>query len=218
MVTRRLLGGLLAAAAMAAALVASAPWTRPALSASEYAEGAKAFLQNLADRTIATLNQKHMPQKERVDAFRSLFAEGFDVRSIGQFVAGRAWARATEPQKVAYLQAFEEVTILTWALRFDQYAGEKLSIERVREDGKAVVLESLIVRPGKDPIRVDWRIEKGKDGYKILDIVAEGTSLAIAQRADYTAVIQQNNGEFEGLIRALRDKQKKLRQAAKLDN
>ncbi|MCC6468832.1 MAG: ABC transporter substrate-binding protein, partial [Alphaproteobacteria bacterium] len=41
---------------------------------------------------------------------------------------------------------------------------------------------------------------------------------AIAQRADYTAVIQQNNGEFDGLIRALRDKQKKLRQQAKLED
>jgi phospholipid transport system substrate-binding protein len=139
------------------------------------------------------------------------------VPSIGQFVAGRAWTKATEPQKLAYLKVFEEVTILTWALRFEQYSGEKLSIERVREDGKAVMLESLIVRPGKDSIRVDWRIEKGKNGYKILDIVAEGTSLAIAQRADYTAVIQQSNGEFDGLIRALRDKQKKLRQQAKLE-
>lgn len=213
MLTRRLVGGLIATAAVAAMIVSS-----PARAASEYAEGAKAFLQSLADRTISTLNQKQMAQPQRVDAFRQLFAEGFDVRSIGQFVAGRAWTRATEPQKLAYLQAFEEVTILTWALRFDQYKGEKLSIERVREDGRAVLLESLILRPNKDPIRVDWRIEKGKDGYKILDIVAEGTSLAIAQRADYTAVIQQNNGEFDGLIRALRDKQKKLRQQAKLEN
>jgi len=213
MFNRRLLGGLIAAAALVAAFQAA-----PAKAASDYAEGAKAFLQSLADRTITTLNQKQLAQPQRVDAFRQLFSEGFDVRSIGQFVAGRAWTRATEPQKVAYLQAFEEVTILTWALRFDQYKGEKLSIERVREDGRAVLLESLILRPNKDPIRVDWRVEKGKDGYKILDIVAEGTSLAIAQRADYTAVIQQNNGEFDGLIRALRDKQKKLRQQAQLEN
>ena len=217
MFTRRLVGGLIATAAVAVLLQASPPAALSAMAASDHAEGAKAFLQSLADRTITTLNQKALPQPERVDVFRRLFAEGFDVRSIGQFVAGRAWTKATEPQKIAYLQVFEDVTILTWALRFDQYAGEKLSIERVREEGKAVLLESLIVRPGKDSIRVDWRIEKGKDGYKILDIVAEGTSLAIAQRADYSAVIQQSNGEFDGLIRALRDKQKKLRQLAKLE-
>ncbi|MCC7046389.1 MAG: ABC transporter substrate-binding protein [Alphaproteobacteria bacterium] len=218
MYTRRLVGGLIASAAVAFILQAAPPAAQSAMAASEHAEGAKAFLQSLADRTITTLNQKQLDQPQRIDAFRHLFAEGFDVPSIGQFVAGRAWTKATEPQKIAYLKVFEEVTILTWALRFEQYSGEKLSIEKIREDGKAVLLESLIVRPGKESIRVDWRIEKGKNGYKILDIVAEGTSLAIAQRADYTAVIQQSNGEFDGLIRALRDKQKKLRQQAKLEN
>jgi len=216
LLTRRMAGRAIATAAVAAMLLTLPASIGSALAAP--ADEAKAFLQELADRTIATLNQKELSQPQRIDAFRNLFSKGFDVRSIGQFVAGRSWTRASEPQKIAYLQAFEDVTILTWALRFDQYAGEKLTIDRTREDGKAVLLESQIVRPGKDSIRVDWRVEKGPNGWKILDIVAGGTSLAIAQRADYTAVIQQNNGEFDGLIRALRDKRQKLRQQAKLEN
>lgn len=216
LLTRRMAGRAIATAAVAAMLLALPASISPALAAP--ADEAKAFLQELADRTIATLNQKELSQPQRIDAFRNLFSQGFDVRSIGQFVAGRSWTKASEPQKIAYLQAFEDVTILTWALRFDQYAGERLTIDRTREDGKAVLLESQIVRPGRDSIRVDWRVEKGPNGWKILDIVAGGTSLAIAQRADYTAVIQQNNGEFDGLIRALRDKRQKLRQQAKLEN
>lgn len=216
LLTRRMAGRVIASAAMASMLLALPGSNGHALAAP--ADEARAFLQELADRTIATLNQKELSQPQRIDAFRTLFSQGFDVRSIGQFVAGRSWTKASEPQKIAYLQAFEDVTILTWALRFDQYAGEKLTIDRTREDGKAVLLESQIVRPGKDSIRVDWRVEKGPNGWKILDIVAGGTSLAIAQRADYTAVIQQNNGEFDGLIRALRDKRQKLRQQAKLEN
>ena len=216
LLTRRMAGRAIATAAVAAMLLTLPASIGSALAAP--ADEAKAFLQELADRTIATLNQKELSQPQRIDAFRNLFSKGFDVRSIGQFVAGRSWTRASEPQKIAYLQAFEDVTILTWALRFDQYAGEKLTIDRTREDGKAVLLESQILRPGKDSIRVDWRVEKGPNGWKILDIVAGGTSLAIAQRADYTAVIQQNNGEFDGLIRALRDKRQKLRQQAKLEN
>ena len=214
MLTRRMVaaGGLLATAVFSTAM------PTPAWPASEYAEGAKEFLQSLADRTIDTLNRKDMSMPDRIRAFRTLFAEGFDTHTIGKFVAGRAWNRASEPEKTAYLQVFEDVTILTWALRFDQYSGEKLAIDRLREEGKAVLIESSIVRPGRESIKVDWRIEKGGDGYKILDIVAEGTSLAIAQRADYTAVVQAANGQFEALIKALRDKREKLRQQAKLEN
>jgi len=213
MLTRRSVG--MALLMMAAAAILSP--RSSASAASEYADGARDFLQSLADRTIAALNQKNLPPPQRIETFRRLFADGFDVPTIGRFVAGRSWQRASEPQKTAYLKVFEDVTILTWALRFDQYAGEKLVIDRVREDGKAVLLESSIIRPGKGPIRVEWRIERGKDGYKILDIIAEGTSLAIAQRADYSAVIQQSNGEFDGLIRALRDKRQKLKQQAKVE-
>lgn len=211
MLTRRAVGIAIVLAALAAVPAS------PAAAASENAEGARVFLQDLADRTIAVLNQKDLSSPKKIETFRRLFADGFDVPAIGKFVAGRAWTKATDPEKAAYLSVFEDVTILTWALRFDQYAGEKLSIDKMREEGKAVLLESSIIRPGKPSIRVDWRIEKGRQGYKILDIVAEGTSLAIAQRADYSAVIQQSNGQFDGLIRALRDKREKLRREAKLE-
>lgn len=211
MLTRRAVGIAIVLAALAAVPVS------PAAAASENAEGARVFLQDLADRTIAVLNQKDLSSPKKIETFRRLFADGFDVPAIGKFVAGRAWTKATDPEKAAYLSVFEDVTILTWALRFDQYAGEKLSIDKLREEGKAVLLESSIIRPGKPSIRVDWRIEKGGHGYKILDIVAEGTSLAIAQRADYSAVIQQSNGQFDGLIKALRDKREKLRREAKLE-
>lgn len=212
MLTRRAVVGILPCIALAAAVPA-----RPAAAASEHAEAARAFLQKLADSTIEVLNKKDLTTPQKVETFRRLFADGFDVPTIGRFVAGRAWTKATDPQKAIYLQVFEDVTILTWALRFEQYSGERLTIDSLREEGKAVLLESSIVRPGKPSIRVDWRIEKGPQGYKILDIVAEGTSLAIAQRADYSAVIQQNNGQFDGLIQALKDKRTKLRQQAKLE-
>lgn len=212
MLTRRTVGVAILAAAMAAGVA-----VRPALAASDNAEGARTFLQSLADRTIAVLSKKDLTSPQRIETFRKLFAEGFDVPAIGRFVAGRSWTKATDPEKAAYLAVFEDVTILTWALRFDQYAGEKLVIDNLREEGKAVLLESSIIRPGKPSIRVDWRIEKGGSGYKILDIVAEGSSLAIAQRADYSAVIQQNKGQFDALIKALRDKREKLRREAKLE-
>lgn len=212
MLTRRAVGIAILAAAMAAGAA-----MRPAAAASENAEGARAFLQDLADRTIAVLNKKDIGSPQKIYTFRKLFTGGFDVPAIGRFVAGRAWIKATDPEKTAYLAVFEDVTVLTWALRFEQYSGEKLVIDNLREEGKAVLLESSIIRPGKPPIRVDWRIEKGGSGYKILDIVAEGTSLAIAQRADYSAVVQQSNGQFTGLIKALRDKREKLRREAKLE-
>ncbi len=50
------------------------------------------------------------------------------------------------------------------------------------------------------------RIERPAGDYKIMDIAVEGSSMAVAQRADFAAVLQQNQGKVDGLIAALNTK------------
>jgi phospholipid transport system substrate-binding protein len=180
-----------------------------------FADGAGAFIKDLADRAIAVLNNKSLPTQQRVDSFRALFLEGFDVPAIAQFVMGRAWTRATEEQRQTYLKLFEEVTLLTWALRFNEYGGETLKLNKTRAEGRVAMVESQVIRPGRDPVRVEWRIERPRGAYKILDIGVEGTSMAIAQRADYSSVLQQGNGKIEALIAALHTKREQLNEKAR---
>lgn len=181
---------------------------------SAFADGAGDFIKDLADRAIGVLNDKSMPLQRRIDAFRALFLEGFDVPTIAQFVMGRAWPRATEEQRQTYLRVFEEVTLLTWALRFNEYAGETLKLDKTRAEGRVAFVDSQVIRPGRDAVRVQWRIERPRGAYKILDIAVEGSSMAVAQRADYSAVLQQGNGKVDALIAALNTKLAQLEQKA----
>ncbi|MGQ0677664.1 MAG: MlaC/ttg2D family ABC transporter substrate-binding protein [Rhodospirillales bacterium] len=199
--------------AIGAALCANA-LSQPA-RASDFAEGAGVFVKELADGAIATINEKGLPLDRRIAKFRALFLDGFDVPTIGRFVMGRAWARATEEQQRAYLKAFEEVTLLTWALRFNEYSGETLKLTATRAEGRVAFVESQVVRPGRDPVRVEWRIERPAGQYKIMDIAVEGSSMAVAQRADFSSVLQQNQGKVDGLIAALDRKLAQLADKAK---
>ena len=189
-------------------------WFAPA-RASDFADGAGVFVKELADNAIAVINEKSLPLDRRIEKFRQLFIAGFDVPTIAQFVMGRAWARATDAQKEAYLKAFEEMTLLTWALRFNEYQGETLKLGGARAEGRIVFVESAVIRPGRDPVRVEWRIERPAGAYKIMDIVVEGSSMAVAQRADFSSVLQQNQGKVDGLIAALNVKLAQLSDKAK---
>ena len=53
---------------------------------------------------------------------------------------------------------------------------------------------------------MDWRIGKKKDRYVILDIIIEGISLAVTQRSEFVAVIDQNEGNIDKLISLLKEK------------
>ena len=206
---RAALGG---AAALTVALgLAAAP-----ARTSDFSDGAGEFIKDLADNAIQAINARGLPLDQRIARFRALFLEGFDVPTIARFVMGRAWARATEEQRQTYLKAFEEVTLLTWALRFTEYAGETLKLNGTRAEGRVAFVDSRVVRPGRDPVRVEWRIERPRGAYKILDIAVEGSSMAVAQRADYAAVLQQSNGRVDGLIAALNAKIDQLNQKARL--
>lgn len=200
--------------AIGGALFGAALLATPARG-SDFADGAGEFVKELAGSAIAVINEKGLTVDRRIEKFRALFLSGFDVPTIGQFVMGRAWTRATDEQKQIYLKAFEEVTLLTWALRFNEYHGETLKLVKARSEGRIVFVESILLRPGRDSVRVEWRIERPAGEYKIMDIAVEGSSLAVAQRADFAAVLQQSQGKVDGLIAALNTKLAQLNDKAK---
>jgi phospholipid transport system substrate-binding protein len=57
-------------------------------------------------------------------------------------------------------------------------------------------------------IPIHWRV-RGKGDYKIVDVLVEGVSMAITQRDEFAAIIQQRDGKVEGLLKALRKKTSK---------
>ena len=59
---------------------------------------------------------------------------------------------------------------------------------------------------GSPPFQVNWRVVANKTPMKIMDVVIEGVSLSITQRAEYAGFIQQNGGRVANLISALEKK------------
>jgi len=55
---------------------------------------------------------------------------------------------------------------------------------------------------GGPPIKVDWRVGKSGAGYKIVDVIVEGISMAVTERQEFASVIQRNNGQIEALLKS----------------
>ncbi len=190
------------AAACAAGLLLSAPAAAdPAISPAE-------FIASLGDRAVSALTGRELTGKERETRFRELLSSHFDVPTIGKFVLGRYWRSASEEEKQEFLALFEELLIKSYARRFAEYSGESFEVRGVRSepDGFATV-QSLVVRPSAENIRVDWRIHAtGDDQFRIVDVIVEGLSMAITQRDEFASVIQSKGGKVAGLIETLRSK------------
>lgn len=176
-------------------------------------EQAAAFIVDLGNETIEIV-RADLPVEEKVEAFRDVFREGFDIVTVGRFVLGRHWRTATEAQQREYLRLFETLTVETYARRFSDYSGQDFEITGTRPEGDRDAMVSMrIAGPGGPPLNVNWRVREANGEFKIIDVVVEGISQVITQRQEFSAVIQQAGGNVDALINQLRDRLEAVRGA-----
>jgi len=171
------------------------------------ADDASGFISDLGKRAIDVLTAK-VDDGQREQQFLALFEEGFDVPAISRFVLGPYWRAASEPQRDEFQKLFKAYIVHAYAVRFNQYTGQKLQIKGSRQDGETVVLVASLIdgAPGGPPIKVDWRVGKSEQGLKIVDVIVEGISMAVTERQEFGSVIQRGGGQVEALLKVLREK------------
>ncbi len=171
------------------------------------ADDAAGFISDLGQRTVQILASK-VSESERESKFRSIFDEGFDVPAISRFVLGGYWRTASETQRRDFIALFEAYVVHAYTVRFNDYGGEQLKVTAARPEGDdGSMVQSIIARPsGAPPLKVDWRVAKTDKGFKIIDVVVEGVSMAVTQRQEFASVIQRNGGQIDALLKILREK------------
>ena len=184
----------------------------PSAQAASNGTSARSFIEALAGDAVKSLTVEGVERSERIVRFRVLLKENFNVELIGRWVLGRHWRKATDAERAEYMGLFEDLIVVTYVDRFDQYAGEELNVvNAIEEPDKDAVVTSEIIRPtGGDAVKVDWRVRLENDTYRIIDVMVEGVSMSQTQRSEFASVIRSKGGAVNGLIEVLRDKVKAL--------
>ncbi len=164
------------------------------------------FVQDLGNRALAVVTDKSLTQEQRVDHYRTLLRESFDLATIGRFVIGRAWAQATPEQRATYSELFEALVVKIYGDRLALAPGASFGVRAARpESDHDFIVASEVQRAQGPPVRIDWRVRQKGDRYAILDVVVDGVSLSVTQRQEYTAIIQKSGG-VEGLLDRMRQR------------
>ena len=177
-------------------------------NASDDLAGARQFIGDLANRSITTMTAKGISDAERTRNFRTLFVEAVDLPTIGRFVLGRHWRGATPDQQQEFIALFSELMVLTWSARFKDAADTvTFQVTDAKSDtDQGVAVESRILRERQAPVPVLWRLRQSEGGFRIADLIVEGTSMQFQYRDEYAAVINQGGGKIDSLLAALRQK------------
>jgi len=164
---------------------------------------ASALVKSTGDQLVAIVNGPGTIAEKR-PKLRAVIEANVDVDEIGRFALGRFWRVATPEQQKQYLPLFHDVLILNISGNLGDYQGVKFTMDgaRARDDGEHVM--TRVERPNNPPANVEWVVANSGRGAKIIDVIAEGTSMRLTQRSDYSSYLSRNNNNVQALIDALR--------------
>lgn len=200
MPTRR--ATLLALAALAAAPAAARAQADPAV----------AFIQGRGEAMLAIVNSD-APQAAKQQQIARLLTETVDMDGVGRFVVGRYWRTASAEEQREFLRLFHDMLVETISARFGELRGLRFQVTGpTRRDEESQGVATIIERPGQPAAQVEWRVGQVGGQPRVVDLIAEGTSLRLTQRGEYTAVLQRNNGQFAALLAAMRRQLAQLQQ------
>jgi len=190
----------LAVGILAVVLAASAP--------AAAANDAATLVSDLGKRAVIVLTSTGS-EADREAQFRKLFEEGFDLEALSRFVLGPYWRSATSLQQQEFETLFRDYEVHSYTVRFNEYSSQQLKVLGSRPEGEsgALVQSQIAASEGNAvPVKIDWRVKRTGDDYKITDVVIEGVSMAVTERQQFASVIQRSNGQLEGLLKVLRER------------
>lgn len=178
--------------------------TTPAVHAAA-ANPAETFVQQNVDRAFAVVNDTSLSDEQRYMQFRDLILSLIDARRIGMFTLGTYANSASKEDIDAFIAAFSDYTIrFIYGAGFAQTRGQvpKVtgSLQRAADD---VVVNCEVEGPNAQnaqPLKIAFRVRRASDGRPIVtDLQVEGVWLALLQRSDFSAFLQQNGGKVAAL-------------------
>jgi phospholipid transport system substrate-binding protein len=164
---------------------------------------ATAFIKTTGDRLVGVVNGPGSASAKRA-TMTGILNDAVDVDGIARFCLGRFWRTATPAQQQQYVQLFHEVLVNNITAKLGDYKGVSFTMGRSHMDGDNGVVSTTVNRPNNPPTAVDWIVSSPNASPKIVDVVAEGTSLRLTQRQDYASYLTHNGNSVDALIAAMK--------------
>ncbi|MGH7044427.1 MAG: MlaC/ttg2D family ABC transporter substrate-binding protein [Acetobacteraceae bacterium] len=190
---------------IATLLFASGPGVARTARAQSAADTAAAtsFIRATGQKLVNAINGTGSAEAKS-KALTGIVDRDVDVDGIARFCLGRFWRVATPAERTQYQQLFHHVLVLNVTAKIGDYRGVTVAVGRAVPRAEGVMVATTVTRPGKAPAEVDWLVKQIGGTPKIIDVVAEGTSLRVTQRSDYASFMSRHNDNVAALITALR--------------
>jgi phospholipid transport system substrate-binding protein len=189
---------------IASCLIGAMVLSAPPVQASDQA--AVAVVEELHGMLVD--NMKSAPGRDYPERYRLLepFIENrFDLPLIVKVILSRYWNKFSEEQRTHFIELFKNLTVATYASRFNSYDNEEFITNSVEKLQKGRLLVKTEILAGNEkPVSLDYLMHENDGKWQIISVVANGINDLSLKRAEYGTIIKDEG--YESLVRQLQEK------------
>ena len=161
------------------------------------------FVKSTTDQLVGIVNSADPSQQKR-RRLREVVNSSVDVDNIARFCLGRFWRIATADQQKQYMGLFPDFLVTKIADHLGEYQGVRVAMGLARTSEDTEIVITTVERPNNPAARVDWVVGTTTGAPKIIDLLADGTSLRLTQSADLTSYLSRHQYNIHELIEGMR--------------
>ncbi len=150
-------------------------------------------------------------KEKMLDLIETKILPHFNFNRMTQLAMGQHWSKASPEQQTKLVDEFRTLLVRTYSNALTSYQDETIKVNPIPAlgDRTETSVRSIVIQgKGKEPIPIDYAMEKKADGWKVFDVTVAGVSLVTNYRGSFNSQVRK--GGVEGLIKALADKNKSL--------
>ena len=144
------------------------------------------------------------PEVQMLVDFEAFFRDYGEVPLIAKTALGAPGRKASSSQLSDYIRAFQGYISRKYGRQFRDFAGAKINVISSRDAGaKGMLVKSLIDRPSKPEVDLEWWVIEVNGRPKMFDLIIEGISLISTERTEIGALLESLGGDIDKMTAKL---------------
>lgn len=151
-------------------------------------DGARAAVERLHGALAATRSDGCAG---RLAALATVVPASFDTEAIARLVLRSHWDALSPAQRTAFTAALRDNIALNYARQFVIGAGDRFVIDGEQPQGRHLKVTARLQRSGQPAVSFDYLLQHGPDGWRIVNVFADGVSDAAVRRTQYDSLVRE---------------------------
>ena len=173
-----------------------------------FADGPTTLIKSAVDQVIGVLKDPGLrgeaKKKERRSLLRQIILPDFDFTEMAKRSLGSHWGQHTPEEQGEFVRLFTDLLEKAYLGRIETYNNEKFVYTREKIEQNYAEVYSEVTTGKGEKFRIDYRLHRLGNDWKIYDVIVEDISLVNNYRSQFNRII--TGSSYEELVSRMKQK------------